>query len=178
MNDPSEINQELIEENSALKQRIKELEQAESKSKQAEESLRKSEKKFRTIFDRSSDGILIADAITNKFLQGNTSICSMLGYTKEEIESLTIHDIHPPKDISHVLDEFEKLAKGEKVLAEDLPVLRKDGSIFYADIGASPAFIGGVHYLLGIFRDITDRKRTEEALTKKFRKAFYTSPIP
>jgi PAS domain S-box-containing protein/putative nucleotidyltransferase with HDIG domain len=179
MNDPSEINQELIEENSALKQRIKELEQAESKSKQTEESLRKSEKKFRTIFDRSSDGILIADAITNKFLQGNTSICSMLGYTKEEIESLTIHDIHPPKDISHVLDEFEKLAKGEKVLAEDLPVLRKDGSIFYADIGASPAFIGGVHYLLGIFRDITDRKRTEEALTKneeKFRKAFYTSP--
>jgi PAS domain S-box-containing protein/putative nucleotidyltransferase with HDIG domain len=166
MNDPSKTNQELIEEISALKQRIRELEQAESERKQVEEALWKSEEKFRTIFDRASDGILIADAVTNKFLQGNTAICSMLGYTKEEIESLTIHDIHPPKDISHVLDEFEKLAKGEKVLAEDLPVLRKDGSIFYADIGASPAIIGEVHCLLGIFRDITDRKRAKEALRK------------
>jgi PAS domain S-box-containing protein len=130
------------------------------------ESLRESDEKFRTIFDKASDGILIADPINNKILQGNAAICPMLGYTKEEIESLTINDIHPQKDISHVLDEFEKLAKGEKVLAEDLPVLRKDGSIFYADIGASPAIIGGVHCLFGIFRDITARKRVEEELRR------------
>ena len=132
--------------------------------KRVENALRESEEKFRTIFDKASDGILIADAITKKFLQGNTTICSMLRYTKEEIESLTVNDIHPPQDISHVLDEFEKQAKGEKVLAEDLPVLRKDGSIFYADVCASPAIIGGVHCLLGIFRDTTERKRAEEAL--------------
>jgi PAS domain S-box-containing protein len=126
-------------------------------------ALRQSEEKFRTIFDMASDGILIADAKTKKFLQGNNSICTMLGYTKEEIESLTIDDIHPPHDISHVLDEFEKLVKDE-ALAGDLPVLRKDGSIFYAAIGGSPVIIGGKNYALGIFRDITDRKRSEEAL--------------
>ncbi len=127
-------------------------------------SLRENDDKFRTIFDKASEGILIADAITKKFLQGNATICSMLGYTKEEIESLTVSDIHPPKDISHILDEFEKQVKGEKALAEGLPVLRKDRSIFYADIGTSTVIIGGVHYLVGIFRDITERKRAEEAL--------------
>ena len=132
--------------------------------KQAEESLLKGEEKFRTIFDGASDGILIADAITKKFLQGNTAICSMLGYTNEEIKSLTIYDIHPPKDISHVIDEFEKQAKGEKVLAEDLPVLRKDGSIFYADISSVFTTIEGIHCLVGIFRDNTERKRAEEEL--------------
>ena len=59
-------------------------------------------------------------------------------------------------------DAFEKQVKGEKALAEDLPVLRKDGSIFYADISAAPAIIGGVHCILGIFRDITERKQAEE----------------
>jgi PAS domain S-box-containing protein len=132
-----------------------------TKRKQAEKSLLESEERFRKIFDKASDGILIADAATKKFLQGNAAICSMLGYTKEEIENLTIRDIHPPGDVPRVLDEFEKQFKGEKILAEDLPVLRKDGSIFYADISSGHTVIEGMHYLVGIFRDITERKRAE-----------------
>ena len=132
--------------------------------KRFREKLRESEEKFKAIFDSASDGILLADLVTKKFLRGNTAICSMLGYTKDEIEGLTVYDIHTPEDIPHVLDEFEKQAKGEKVLAEALPVLRKDGSIFYADVGSSLVTIGGMHYLIGIFHDITDRKKTEEML--------------
>jgi len=108
MKDRSMTNPELIEEISALEERIKDLEHSESERKRAEEALLKSEEKFRTIFNGASDGILIADIATKKFFQGNSAICSMLGYTKEEIESLAIYDIHPSKDISHVLDEFEK----------------------------------------------------------------------
>ncbi len=132
--------------------------------KRVEEALSKSEEQFRTIFDRASDGILIADAVTRKFLKGNAAICSMLGYTKEEIENLTPYDIHPPNDIGHVLDEFERQAKGEKVLAESLPVLRKDRTIFYADINSAPTTIGGIKYLVGIFRDMTEQKRARDEI--------------
>jgi PAS domain S-box-containing protein/putative nucleotidyltransferase with HDIG domain len=144
----------------------RELQEAESRSKrrQAEEALRESEEKFKTIFDRASDGILIANPVTKKFLQGNTAMCSMLGYTNEEIENLTVHDIHPPDDISRVLDEFEKLLKGEKIIAEGLPVLRKDGTIFYADISGATITLEKISNSVGIFRDITERKRAEETL--------------
>ena len=69
MNDPSENVQTLTEELASLKRRIRELEQAESKRREAEEALRESELKFRTIFDKASDGILITDVITKSFLQ-------------------------------------------------------------------------------------------------------------
>jgi hypothetical protein len=49
-------------------------------------------KEKKTIY-KARDGIVIPDALTKKFLQGNTAIYSMLRYTKEEIESLTIYDI-------------------------------------------------------------------------------------
>lgn len=127
-------------------------------------ALQDSEEKFRKIFDRASDGILIADAVTKKFLQGNATICSLLGYTKEEIESLSIYDIHPPQDISRVNTEFEKQIQGKKVISEELPVLRKDRSVFYADISSAPIIIGGRIYLVGIFHDITERKQAEQIL--------------
>jgi PAS domain S-box-containing protein len=126
--------------------------------------LRESEEKLRKIFDGASDGILIAEPGTKRILQGNSAICSMLGYTKEEIESLTIHDIHPRNDISHVLDEFEKQFRGEKNFAEDVPLLKKDGSIIYADISSVGIAIGGKRSLVGIFRDITDHKKSQAAL--------------
>jgi len=132
--------------------------------KQVETELRDHKEKFETIFNSAIDGILIADIFTQKILQGNPAICAMLGYSREELGKLAIDAIHPPENLAGILEEFEKQIKREKALAEGIPVLRKDGSIFYADIASSPATIGGKGYLVGIFRDITERKRTEEKL--------------
>jgi diguanylate cyclase (GGDEF)-like protein/PAS domain S-box-containing protein len=132
--------------------------------KRAEEALKESELKFRAIFESASDGILIADVETKKFYLGNKMICQMLGYDQEEIKDLTVMDIHPEKDLPHVLNQFEKLAKGEIILTENIPVKRKDGSVFYVDINTSWITLSGKSYIAGIFRDITERKRTAEAL--------------
>ncbi len=164
MNKASDNDRASVDEIECLKQRIRKLEQE-------GEELRASEEKFRTLFDEAGDGILITDVTTKKFLQGNTALCSMLRYTKEEIANLSVCDIHPPTDLPHVLDEFEKQASGEKVLAEDLPVMRKDGSVFYTDTSASRLTFRGRHYLVRIFRDITDHK-TIELILRDSRKRY------
>ncbi|MHB8908555.1 MAG: PAS domain-containing sensor histidine kinase [Syntrophales bacterium] len=122
------------------------------------------EENFWKCFDKTSDGILIADTITRKFLEANAAICTMLGYSKEELVNLTIDDIHPPNDMLHVLEEFEKQVKGEKAIAENMPVLRKDGSTFRADIISAPVMIGGLHHHVGIFRDLSAHMREAERL--------------
>ena len=122
------------------------------------------EDKFRTIFDHAQDGILVADLEKKAFSMANNEICRMLGYSLEEITRLGVVDIHPEKDLPYVLGQFERQTRGELSLARDMPVKRKDGSVFYADINAAVVTISGKKCLLGFFRDITERKRAEAEL--------------
>lgn len=132
--------------------------------KQAENALRDSEARLRAIFDSAEDGILVADTDTGRFLHCNTAICEMLGYSPKELLALAVQDIHPHDDLPYVQSQFESQAAGEISLARDIPVLRKDGSVFYADVNSSPLTLGQHRCLLGMFRDITERRESEAAL--------------
>ncbi|MGA2094248.1 MAG: PAS domain S-box protein [Sedimentisphaerales bacterium] len=122
------------------------------------------EEEFRTVFDNAVDGILIADMESKKFHLGNDSICRMLGYRPEEIKNLGVMDIHPEKDLPYVISQFERQVKGDYHLAEDLPVKRKDGSVFYADVNAATLKIAEKTYLMGFFHDTTERKNKEKLI--------------
>jgi PAS domain S-box-containing protein len=132
--------------------------------KQTAEKLKESEQRFKAIFDNAADGILLADVKNKKFYLGNRVICQMLGYKPEEIKNLAISDIHPKEHLSFVMEQFGKQVRKETTLAEDIPVKRKDGSVFYADINSFPINMDGKIYLMGIFRDVTERKNIEESL--------------
>jgi len=135
--------------------------------KRAEEALRDSEASFRAIFDNANDGILLADKETKKFYTGNNTACQMLGYSLEEIKNLGVSDIHPKEVLPYVIEQFEKQVRREITVAKDLPVKRKDGSVFYADVNSSLITLAGRTYLLGIFRDTTERKKMEEEGQKR-----------
>jgi PAS domain S-box-containing protein len=130
----------------------------------AERELKESEEKFKIIFDHAVDGILLADLENKKFFDGNEMMCKMLGYSADEIKELEVSDIHPKQHLIHVIEKFEKQAREEIALAPDIPVKRRDGSVFYADVNSRPITIAGRKYLMGIFRDVTERKETEKAL--------------
>ncbi len=122
------------------------------------------EEKFKVVFDHAIDGMALAEEKNKKFFLVNNAFAKMLGYDPNELMHKSIADVHPKKDLAYVLGQFEKQRKGEFVLAENIPMQRKDGSIFYVDINSSPVTIEGKKFLLGIFRDITERKKTEEAI--------------
>ena len=131
-----------------------------------EQVLKESEERFRAIFEGSKDGILLTDVESKRFITANRSICDMLRYSLDEIRRLGVADIHPGEDIPRVLESFDRQARQEFEVAMDLPVKRKDGSVFFADIKSSPVTISGRQYLIRNFRDATDRRKAEEALTR------------
>ncbi len=136
----------------------------------SEAEIRASEEKFRIIFDNATDGILLADTENKKFHFANVTICRMLGYSQEEIKNMGVMNIHPEKDLPYVIEQIEKQSGKEIEVAQNLPVKRKDGSVFYADVSTVLVEIADKRYLLGIFTDITKRKQAEEEIHKE--KAF------
>jgi PAS domain S-box-containing protein len=132
--------------------------------RKADEALAESTKGLRDIFEKAADGILIADVDAKRFSGCNPMICQMLGYTPEEIVTLGLPDIHPAKDLPYVMDQVQRQARKEFALAKDLPVRRKDGAVFYADVNAVPMTLRGRKCLVGFFRDVTDRKLAQEKL--------------
>ena len=137
--------------------------------KRAAEALYESEGRFRAIFDNASDGILVADPETKRFYLANKTICQKLGYSEEEIKNLGIQDIHPEEDLPYVMEQFNKIIRREIELAMDIPMQRKDRSVFYTDVNSFPLIIDGKQYIIGLFRDITERKKAEEILKEKDR---------
>jgi len=131
--------------------------------KQMEGALRESEERYRTLFESAAEGILIADSETKKYAYANLAICTMLGYSREELTKMSVSDIHPKTSLEHALADFAAQARGEKILST-LPCLKKDGTIIYADINAAKAIVDGRECNIGFFTDITERRQAEKIL--------------
>jgi PAS domain S-box-containing protein len=132
--------------------------------KKVEKTLQESEERFRAIFEGANDGILVADVKTKRFFFANPRICEITGYSLEELLKLGVGDIHPKKDLPYVIDSFVKQMQGKLPISKDIPVLRKDGGVVYCDVNSKPIKIGSQEYLVGLFRNVTELKKAEEAL--------------
>lgn len=131
---------------------------------QAEADLTASELQYRQLFELSSDGIVYADRESTNFIVSNQSFADMLGYRQEDIPTLSVKDIHYESVLSHVAQQFDALASGLIRVAEDIPVMRRDGSIFFADISAFTGVLEGRQLLVGIFRDVSERKSKSQRI--------------
>jgi len=130
-----------------------------SEWKQTEEMLRASEERYRRLFEYAPDGIVIVDA-KGYYLDANTSICRMLGYTRDEFIGLNATDIVSPAEIPHIGQALDVI-KTKSDYQREWQFRRKDGSVFAVDTIANAMPDGN---LLAMIRDITERKKAEESL--------------
>ncbi|MHC5747014.1 MAG: PAS domain S-box protein [Nostoc sp.] len=129
----------------------------------AEAALRQSELQYRSIFEAINDGLFITEMETEKVAEINPAACQMHGYSYEEF--LTLHPsvyIHP--DSHSVFLEFvEKTQAGEQFYGQAVDIC-KDGTLIDVEVKGTTCIYNGKRHILAIVRDITARKRTEEAL--------------
>jgi len=136
--------------------------------KKAENELRVSMDNFRSIFDNASDAIFVHDAETGEILDANQRTYEMYGFTIEEIRRLKAPCLSSgdhPYSQRDALRWIKKAVKGKSQLFE-WQAKDKNGRLFWVEVNLKRTVIGGADRVLAIARDITERKRAEEAVQK------------
>ncbi len=150
--------------NLLVKEEAEQLEKEFLEHKRLERQLRESEERYATLFMGTTEGIIAADVKTKKLMFANPSFCKMMGYSEEEIKSMTIHNLHSPGSLEAALTSFEMLVTGEITNPVEVPFIKKDGTTIYVDIHANNLMLGNRKVLVGFFSDVTERKRMNDEL--------------
>jgi len=132
-----------------------------TEKERAEEKIKESEELLHAMFNKISDGLLIADVQNRKFVYANLQICKITGYAENELLRLSVKDIHLKKDLPYILKQFKRMAKGEISVVRDIPVARKDKTIVHCDISSRIINVNGRKCMAGIFRDVTKIAKKE-----------------
>jgi PAS domain S-box-containing protein len=130
---------------------------------QIEESLKSSETKFRTLFENARISIFVADAETGIIVDCNRYAESLVGRPRSEIVGMHQTVLHP----TDKRDKYQRIFYQHirrNLTQYEAEVQNKDGRRIPVIINAAPVVIGGKDMLMGLFLDITESKRAEEAL--------------
>lgn len=133
--------------------------------KQIEIALRESEARFRSYFELNIVGLAITSP-DRGWLEVNTRICEMFGYTRQELMQTTWAQLTHPDDIQKNDTVFERLLSGEiDNYSLQKRYIHKSGQIVHAeiDVGCVRNEDGSLKYLVTVIEDITEIKNAEKA---------------
>jgi two-component system, cell cycle sensor histidine kinase and response regulator CckA len=137
--------------------------------KLAEEALRESEERFRKIFEQAQMGIVITSTIF-EFEKANPAFCRMLGYSADELRSMTFADITHPDHLTQDLENVQKVGMGEIPFYQtEKRYIHKNGNVLWGNLIVSSIrneHDGTLRNYISFIEDLTELKRTEQGKTE------------
>jgi two-component system cell cycle sensor histidine kinase/response regulator CckA len=132
--------------------------------KLAEKALRETESRYRAFFKKGPDGVVVLDADTLQPIEFNDQVCRQLGYARDEFAQLRLSDIEAKETVAETVAHLRKVVREGY---DDFETLHraKNGKIRNVHVTAQLIGLGDRNVCHCIWRDITDRKRAQEALS-------------
>jgi len=125
----------------------------------AEAATKESKDEYRSLFEQASDAIMVTDFKGN-FIDVNTSLCDMFGYTKQELMQLNITALIDPEQLRAQPIKFDLLAEGKQIFTERR-MITKDGTFISVEANVKKCMDNRI---IAIARDITERKKGAEII--------------
>jgi PAS domain S-box-containing protein len=134
----------------------------------AEAALAESERRFRTTFELAAVGVAIVST-SGRWIQVNSRLCEMLGYTEGELISLSFQDITHPEDLDADLDQLGRLMAGElPSYTMEKRYRRSDSSYLWAELTVALVrnATGEPLHFISVVQDVGTRKAAQEVLER------------
>ncbi|MBT3258874.1 MAG: PAS domain S-box protein, partial [Deltaproteobacteria bacterium] len=147
-----------------LEKQVQALKKTQGALKKSEAALKDSEEKYRKSFESITDSITVTRIKDGQYLYVNDGFCHQTGYSRKEVLGETPSNISlyaKPAERDRFIGILKKHGKAEDVVVS---FRRKNGEVYYSEFSAKPISYAGEDCLLAQSRDITKRKRAEEAL--------------
>jgi PAS domain S-box-containing protein len=150
-----------------------------AEARRVAESLRQSEESHRVLFEKSPLPMWVVERETLQFLAVNDAAVDHYGYSRAEFLEMTLRDVHPPEEVPRLLADL-----ASQTTDESIPHTRrhrkKDGTDIDVEVIAHPIAFGEWKARLAVLTDVTERRRSEEALRRSresFQRLFDEAPI-
>ncbi|TVQ27735.1 MAG: PAS domain S-box protein, partial [Spirochaetaceae bacterium] len=139
-----------------------------SDRKRSEEALLERETQFRQLFENAPDAVIIADAGTGCIINANSVACRLTGRAIEDLIGRFHNDLHPERIQNDTAQAFMRHTQEDPATAGqdsiESEVVRLDGTIVPVEVKASHVTYEGRPCLMGIFRDISERRESDQKI--------------
>lgn len=148
-----------------MAERIETLEEEYTERRREMDELQKDQEKYRALFDRNLHCIFVHDFEGN-FLDANEASLNLLDYRREEISSINFATLIDEDQMPKALAAIEEIKRNGFVKNFlEFKLKKRDGNYVWVETDSSLIYQNGEAYaILGVARDITDRKTTEKSL--------------
>ena len=122
------------------------------------------EERYRVLFDRASDGIMIL-SLSGNLVAVNASFARMHGYTTKEMQTLNLKDLDTPETYRLLPEKMERILSGESITFE-VEHYHKEGHIISLEVSSSLIYSDGEPLIQAFHRDITERNRQRDLIAE------------
>lgn len=174
-----DVLEEMVQERTAeLTHSIIQMEHEIDERKKTEGMLKEREEKYRSLFEQSNDAIIIHH-LNGDIIDFNQRALELLGYDHQQFLNMNVVQLHPDEELAVSNKAFQETRENGSARFETR-FKRSDNKILDVEISSSIIDSAQKGIIQGVIRNITERKRVEEALMKsenRFRTIFEQSPI-
>jgi formate hydrogenlyase transcriptional activator len=127
-----------------------------------DQALRESEQRFRRLVEHAADGFFVVDG-DGRYVDVNQSACDSLGYSRQELMGMSIADVQMEVPLERIQEVWKTMVPGVPITLEGVH-RRRDGSVFPVEARVGLIEVDGRRCAFALVRDVTERKRIEQAL--------------
>lgn len=134
--------------------------------KRMQDALKEAEEKYKAIFEKAYDAIMVADVKTGAIIDANKAAEKLVGRTRKELIGMNRLKLHPHKKANYYKKHFQKHIRLKSAVDFNAEAETKSGKVIPVSISAVVMKIGGRKVIQGIFKDMTELRRAEEERKK------------